>query len=331
MKRTLLTASVGLACLLSSAPLFGQKPAPPATPATPAAPAPPATPATPAIPAAPKREPVTFLGVVAVPASAAMTEQLGLPAGFGLVVESVVPDSPAAVAGLKRFDILKSLGDQRLASADQLSALIRAGKDGDDVVFTLLRRGQEEKVTAKLAKRVPDAMSAGPGPLRVLRDLMGPGSIPRDLFKEGGPLGELRNRLSVRRGKDGSEQSTSTNLNNARMILRDDKGELEVVTTDGKRTLTARNLDGSVAFTGPINTEEERKKVPPMWMERLEKMEKSRPPAEKKPEGTASNDEELDLDVLFEDSVPSTPSVPPVPPLPPLPPNRGTPSASPVT
>src|SRR5438034_5699611 len=78
-------------------------------------PAPPSPPAPPTAPAPPERHerdrgpkvPVVFLGVEASEVPSVVSEQLGLAKGFGLVVDYVTPDSPAAAAGLQQNDILK--------------------------------------------------------------------------------------------------------------------------------------------------------------------------------------------------------------------------------
>ena len=82
-----------------------------------------------------------------------VAEQLGLAKGFGLVVDYVVPDGPAAAAGLQANDILKMFNDQILTEPDQLSKLVRSNTEGATVTLTVLRKGAETKLTAKLAKR----------------------------------------------------------------------------------------------------------------------------------------------------------------------------------
>ena len=82
-----------------------------------------------------------------------VSEQLGLAKGFGLVVDYVVPDSPAATAGLQQNDILKMLNDQILIDPNQLRKLLQTFQDGTTVTLTILRKGQEQKVTAKLTKK----------------------------------------------------------------------------------------------------------------------------------------------------------------------------------
>jgi serine protease Do len=108
--------------------------------------------------------PVTFLGVETSQVPSVVSEQLGLPKGFGLVVDYVVPDGPAAAAGIKQNDILKMLNDQILTEPDQLAKLVRSYSEGTSVTFTLLRKGKEEKVPVKLGKRdVPQRPDFGPG------------------------------------------------------------------------------------------------------------------------------------------------------------------------
>src|SRR5437588_4776109 len=97
--------------------------------------------------------PVTFLGVDTSEVPSVLCDQLGLPKGFGLVVDYVVPDGPAAAAGVQQNDVLKMLNDQILTDPGQLSKLIRSYSEGTNVTLTVLRKGQEQKITVKLAKK----------------------------------------------------------------------------------------------------------------------------------------------------------------------------------
>ena len=109
-----------------------------------------------------KKVPVTYLGIETSDVPSVLSDQLGLAKGFGLVVDYVVPDSPAAAAGVQQNDIIKMLNDQILTEPDQLSTLIRSYSEGTTVTLTLLRKGKEEKVTAKLSKKeVPQGREPG--------------------------------------------------------------------------------------------------------------------------------------------------------------------------
>ncbi|MGI8821335.1 MAG: S1C family serine protease [Chthoniobacterales bacterium] len=154
-------AAVGLLPTLG----FAQTPPAPPAPAAPAAPGvapvPPVPPVAPVPPVPRERRerdrgpkvPVTYLGVETSELPSVVADQLGLAKGFGLVVDYVVPDGPAAAAGVQQNDILKMLNDQILLDPDQLSKLVRSMPEGASVTLTVLRKGAETKLTAKLAKR----------------------------------------------------------------------------------------------------------------------------------------------------------------------------------
>src|ERR671922_1009956 len=111
-----------------------------------------------------KKVPVTYLGVETSDVPRVVSEQLGLAKGFGLVVDYVVPDGPAAAAGVQQNDILRMLNDQILTEPDQLSKLIRSYSEGTTVTLTVLRKGKEEKIGVKLSKKeVPEHSEFGRG------------------------------------------------------------------------------------------------------------------------------------------------------------------------
>ena len=107
-------------------PITGFAQTPPAPPNPPVAPIPP-------VPSYKDKDkdkdrgpkvPVTFLGVETSSVPRVVSEQLGLAKGFGLVVDYVVPDGPAAAAGVQQNDIIKMFNDQILMEPDQLAASV---------------------------------------------------------------------------------------------------------------------------------------------------------------------------------------------------------------
>jgi hypothetical protein len=60
---------------------------------------------------------------------------------------------------------------------------------------------------------------------------------------------------------------------NANMIFQDQKGRLEVTVKDGKKRLVAKDDKDKVVFDGPIDTDEQRKAVPPEIAEKLAQLE----------------------------------------------------------
>lgn len=230
-------------------------------------------------------ETVTFLGVMTRPLDETLSAQFGLPQDTGLVVTMVSDDSPAA-AVLQPHDILQKLNDQILVNQQQLGVLVRGQKPGDEVTLTYIRGGKPATGKVKLGQHeVPKVAlmfnRTGPGGMgggNMQWFGSEPGTAAReevdrvlgmmDLTKDGPPA-------LVRHNQIGGDRmvSITVDTNDSNMNYSDDKGSLEVKTKDGKKELTAKNEKGDVVFTGPINTPEERKALPPEVAERLGKIE----------------------------------------------------------
>lgn len=117
----------------------------------------------PPAPTAPRRSHIQPVGEVAVAArnadtlglrlaraSEVLRQQLALARGAGLVVEEVVPGSPAEQAGFRQHDVLVLLDDQMLLLPEQLAALLEATGTDAAPECTLLRGGT--KVTISLGR-----------------------------------------------------------------------------------------------------------------------------------------------------------------------------------
>ena len=96
---------------------------------------------------------VTWLGIASQEVPEALASQWGLKPGEGLVVNFVAPDSPAAKAGIQKYDVIETLGDQMLVDPVQLRKLVQMQQDGDSISLTLHRGGKKQTVSATLAKR----------------------------------------------------------------------------------------------------------------------------------------------------------------------------------
>lgn len=240
-------------------------------------------------------EKVTYLGVETGPVPRALAAHLDLERDHGLVVNSVAEESPAS-AVLKENDVLVKLDDQLLVDSRQLSVLVRGKKPGDEVKLTLIRAGKQHTVTAKLGERVmprmfgamhgpnfgeggPDVrLFRGDGDLAIehLRELPG---IARDELKDvlriignerGNWFAGPRVHVFNRRHKDGS---TILNMAEGNFAFSDDEGAVEVNANNGDRKLTVKDAKGKVLFEGPINTDEQRQKLPAEVKERLKKLD----------------------------------------------------------
>ncbi|HJT78425.1 MAG TPA: PDZ domain-containing protein [Gemmataceae bacterium] len=94
----------------------------------------------------------TYLGVLISPVPEVLYDQMPeLPRGQGVVVSHVLPDSPAAQAGLLRHDILLRYNDDAIRDCEHFARLIRAGRAGQRIKLELLRTGRKQSAEVVLA------------------------------------------------------------------------------------------------------------------------------------------------------------------------------------
>jgi len=238
-----------------------------------------------------EKENVAFLGVQTAPVSRTLAAQLGLPRDTGLVVVDVVDDSPAA-AVLQEHDVLTKLDDQILVGQQQLSVLIRHRKKDDEVTLTVYRGGRKLELKTKLGEReVPKPMTLGPGEpgeapgfrffsldgpeVARLEKMPGmePGQVDEVIRMIGRNRGDwvARPNIQVFRGR--GQGATILDLRQGNIVYSDSEGSLEVRAEKGQRQLTVKDSTGAVTFEGPVNTPEEREKLPSEVKARLSRLE----------------------------------------------------------
>ena len=286
------TATIAIIALL---PIAGF-----AQPSPPSPPSPPGRSGTPERHEKMPKVPVTFLGVETSEVPSVVSEQLGLAKGFGLVVDYVVPDGPAATAGVQQNDIIKMLNDQILIDPNQLSKLVRSFSEGTTVTLTILRKGQERKITVKLAKKeVPQRDSWLPGhrhgwnsnfddlgnlgdQMRGLKEQLGDaqrGVIHDAVMKAHEEARRARDEarragggVSILSTDGGALRSTNIDIGKAQIVCSDNKGEMKLQTVDGKKLLTVKDQQGKLLFSGPVETQEDLDKLPPEVRQRYDKL-----------------------------------------------------------
>jgi len=302
------------------------------SPAPPQPPQPPHPPGMPGMPGMPDHRekrpkvPVTYLGVDTSQVPTVVSEQLGLAKGFGLVVDYVEPNSPAATAGVQQNDILKMLNDQILVEPSQLRKLLQTFPEGTQVTLTVLRKGQEQKFTAKLAKKeVPQRRGGSPGgnhdghwdfdPTGDIKEQM---QELKEQLKEqlGDQRGIVREAVTqaheaARRARDDARRAadqlriffeddagvkaSKIDLGNAQIVFSDDKGELKLANVDGRKLLTVKDPQGKLVFSGPVGTKEDLDKMPADVRERYNRLEQSDLPTVN-PGAGSNNADEADTD-----------------------------------
>ncbi len=216
---------------------------------------------------------VTWLGVAAEEVSDELRAQLPLEPGTGLIVRSVLPDSPAEKAGVQKNDVLMKLDDQLLTNADQLRTLIGTKKDGDSVKLTYFRRGKEATLDVKLSTHVESGMGDWKNWMQKLPDL--------------GPLFQMQSKAVIV-GKDGKvivgeKPDMELGVEKLEKAMRD-SGMDEKSITDAKRALadTTKAILAAISGDGAAKEELQRSsgEVAKALEEAREMMEKLRQQAE---------------------------------------------------
>lgn len=93
-----------------------------------------------------------WLGLECLPLDAALRTHLGLAEGEGLIIEQVVPDSPAAKAELKRHDVVVKAGGTAIKSLSDLVKAVDEAKE-NELALEIIRGGKPMTMKPTPAKR----------------------------------------------------------------------------------------------------------------------------------------------------------------------------------
>jgi len=93
-----------------------------------------------------------FLGVAGDDLTAELAQQFDYKGTKGALVNEVVPDTPAAEAGMKAGDIIMRWNDKEVESFGHLRQIVSATKPGTDAKVVIWRDGKEAALTVKVKK-----------------------------------------------------------------------------------------------------------------------------------------------------------------------------------
>jgi membrane-associated protease RseP (regulator of RpoE activity) len=93
-----------------------------------------------------------WLGIEAYPVPAVLRVHLNLPEKQGLVAHRIVPDSPAAKAGIEANDILLQAGEKKLAEMKDLADAVETAKE-TSLKLEIIRAGKPTTIEVTPAKR----------------------------------------------------------------------------------------------------------------------------------------------------------------------------------
>jgi hypothetical protein len=222
------------------------------------------------------------------------------------------------------------LNDQILIEPSQLRKLLQTFPEGTEVTLTVLRKGQEQKLTAKLArKEVPQRRSGFPGGNHDGHwDLDETGDLGEQMQEQMQNLKEqLKEQLGDQRGiirgavmqaheaarrarddarhaadelriffaDDGAAKASKIDLGKAQIVFSDEKGELKLANVDGRKLLTAKDPQGKLLFSGPVETKEDLDKMPADVRQRYDRLQQSDLPTAA-PRSDTDNADEADTD-----------------------------------
>ncbi len=88
-----------------------------------------------------------------------------------------------------------------------------------------------------------------------------------------------RNVRVVTTRDNGALKTTRIDLGRAQITYSDAQGEMKIETINNKKVLTAKDPQGRLVFSGPIETKEELDKLPPDVRQRYDKLEQKDIPA----------------------------------------------------
>lgn len=246
------------------------------------------------------KEEIAYLGVLSSEVPEMLAQHLELKPGEGVIVAAVVPDGPAAKAGLTENDIITKVGDKPVGSARDLSEQVKAHKPGDTLHLDVIQKGKSAGIDVTLGTRPDDLAQMNLKPLDQLK-LDG---VPKDLADrirgviEGNGEGfkldiqdgaveiapqvdqamrEMRERMKkAMQGLDAQvipgAKIDGESHHSATFRMNDGQGDVEFKSGDGGKEATVRDNEGKVIWSGPWDTEQDKAAAPKDVRARLDRL-----------------------------------------------------------
>jgi len=94
-----------------------------------------------------------YLGIEIQEVDEEHAKTAGAETGMGAYVGRVIPDAPAAKAGVKDGDVIVAIGDAPVRDPDDVIQIVQATPVGEKLALTVLRKGRREKISVEVAQR----------------------------------------------------------------------------------------------------------------------------------------------------------------------------------
>lgn len=255
-----------------------------------------APPAEPAKPDAKAKVDTAYLGVASAQVPELLADHLGLKPGEGVVVQAVMPDSPAAKAGIAIHDVITHVGKEAIGSSMDLTRAVSAAKPGDTAHLSIIHKGKPAELDVALGVRPAAMAQAHPQAL----DQLNLDGVPKELADRvrgmiQGNLGgidiqpgagapaqmeeavrEMKKRMEdAMQGFNLPEDALEPQAQveqNAAIRLLDEKGSIELKSDNGGKEVTIRDKENQVTWTGPWDTEQDKAAAPDDVRKRVERL-----------------------------------------------------------
>lgn len=250
-----------------------------------------------------KEEDTAYIGVVSSPVPEMLADHLGLQPGEGIVVRAVMPDGPAAKAGLGENDVITQFAGNAVGTPEDLTREVRSCKPGDAIKIDVIQKGKAAVLDLTLGTRPKGADQLGMMPLDQLQlDGIPPefadrvrgliegnlGDLPLDA--EDGPaevapqmdkaMREIRERMKMamenaQRIDPPAQPGIQGQLRvqqGATIRLMDEHGSIELKSNEGSKEVTLRDKENKVTWNGPWDTEQDKAAAPEDVRQRIERL-----------------------------------------------------------
>ena len=100
-----------------------------------------------------------FIGIVTASLPDMVSDHLNLEKGTGIIVRTVMPNSPADQSGIKVNDIILKINDTAVNDPTAFSEEIRSFKIGDKLKLKTIQKGKPSDLEVTLIERPADAFA----------------------------------------------------------------------------------------------------------------------------------------------------------------------------
>jgi hypothetical protein len=237
-----------------------------------------------------------FLGVVSEPVPETFASHFGI--DKAIIVKGLMPDGPAAQAGIAANDIITHIGGQAIQSPDELTRNVASHQPGEKIRVAIIRKGKSQDLDVTLGQRPNNFAEATPEPRDAKPDL---NAIPNELRERArqmlgenfgeremnfeqqlqGMFPEMNDAMKQLRQhmENAMRNLEAPKISRERGIqlqqgttfrLSDEKGCVEVQTNNGSKEVTVRDADQKIAWSGPWDTAQDKAAAPEDVRQRIE-------------------------------------------------------------